>query len=134
MKNLFQTSQPFASSQQPSSTQQMMDLDIGMWQGIPEYKGSPCILLHIGPLQSYTILLFAGDASAYGIGAVISNTLPEGTKKPITFVTRSLSSSELNYAQLQKEALSLTFGVKKFHQYLYGRKFQLITDHKLTNY
>ena len=41
----------------------------------------------------------------------------------------ALSSSEQNYAQLEKEALSLIFGMKTFHQYLYGR-YVFVTDHK----
>lgn len=32
--------------------------------------------------------------------------------------------------QLDKEGLSIIFGVKKFHHYLFGRAFRIITDHK----
>ena len=73
-------------------------------------------LMHYDPALPIT---HDGDASAYGIGAVISRTLPDGTQRPIALLT--LSDSEKNYTQLEKEAPSLIFGLKKFHQYLYGR-------------
>lgn len=72
----------------------------------------------------------ACDASPYGIGSVLSHVMPNKTERPIAFASRSLSSAEQAYAQIDKEALGLVWGVKHFNHYLYGRHFQLVTDHK----
>ena len=85
-------------------------------------------------LQSSRVLVhpitLAADASGYGVGAVLSHVFPNGIERPIAFASRTLTKAEEGYSQLEKEALSLIFGVKRFHQYLYGHTFPLITDHK----
>ena len=54
---------------------------------------------------------------------------PDGSERPIANVSKALSKSQRHYNQIQKEALVITFALKKFYQFLFGRKF-LVTDHK----
>ena len=70
-------------------------------------------------------LTLENDASDYGIGSAL---LQEG--KPVAFASRSLTPSERNYAQLEKEMLAAVYGLEKFHQYTYGRHLTVVTDHK----
>jgi len=92
-----------------------------------EALSSATVLAHYDPQLP---LRLAADASSYGLGAVISHVFSDGSERPIAYASRSLTTSEKSYSQLEKEALSLVFGVRKFHQFLYGRKFTLYTDHK----
>ena len=56
--------------------------------------------------------------------------MQDGTDQPIAFASRSLSKAERRYAHLEKEGLAIVYGVKKFHQYLYGHEFAITSDHK----
>ncbi|UYV81477.1 K02A2.6-like, partial [Cordylochernes scorpioides] len=81
------------------------------------------------PYDTTLPLCLATDASQIGVGAVLSHII-EGQERPIMFASRTLSGAEQNYSQIEKEALAIIYGVTKFHQFIYGRKFILITDHK----
>ncbi|UYV67231.1 K02A2.6-like, partial [Cordylochernes scorpioides] len=81
------------------------------------------------PYDTTLPLCLATDASQIGVGAVLSHII-EGQERPIMFASRTLSEAEQNYSQIEKEALAIIYGVTKFHQFIYGRKFILITDHK----
>ena len=84
-------------------------------------------LAHYDSTQRLTL---ACDASGYGLGAVLAHNMPDGSDRPISYASRTLTKSEQNYSQLEKEALSCIFGIKKFHDYVFGHPFKLVTDHK----
>ena len=97
------------------------------FQASKDLLSSSSLLVHFDPQVPLTL---ACDASAYGVGAVLSHRWPDGSERPIAYASRSLSDTERNYSQLEKEALALVYGVKHFHAYLFGHSFELVTDHQ----
>ena len=68
------------------------------------------------------------DASAREVGACLMYVV-NGEEKPVAYASRTLSPAEVNYVHIEREALAIIFGVKRFNQYLYGCEFILVTDH-----
>lgn len=65
------------------------------------------------------------DASSYALGAALLQR-----NQPVAYASRSLTKTECRYPQIEKEALAIRYGCTKFHQYIYGKKLTIETDHK----
>ena len=74
------------------------------------------------------------DASGSGLGAALYQT-HDGVLRPVAYASRSLSTSEANYPAHKLEFLALKWAVcQKFHDFLYGAKFRVITDNNPLTY
>ena len=85
------------------------------------------VLAHFDPSLPIGI---SCDASEVGVGAVLFHRYSEGGERLIANASKTLTMTQRGYSQIQKEALAIVFALRKFHQFLYGRPFILIMDHK----
>ena len=53
-----------------------------------------------------------------------------GTRKPVAYASRSMTSTEQRYAQIEKEALATTWACEKFNDFILGKDILIETDHK----
>ena len=72
----------------------------------------------------------AADASSYGIGGVVLQLQPDKSWRPISFLSRALTPTESRYAQIEMEALALTWACERSWEYITGKSIYKETDHK----
>ena len=96
-------------------------------EAVKEALSSSPILAFYRPDRETVV---SADASSFGVGGVISQKQPDGSWKPIAFASRALTTTEQRYAQIEKEALAVTWSCEWFSDYLLGKTFHINTDHK----
>ena len=65
------------------------------------------------------------DSSEYGISVAFIQS-----SRPIAFASKTLNDIETDYANIERECLSVCFSLEKFHTYLYDRHVIIDNDHK----
>lgn len=94
---------------------------------IKELMCSAPILSYFSNDKSKTVRLNV-DASNEAIGAVLMQG--EIEMSPVAYASRKLSEAEKRYSTTEKECLSLVWALRYFRHYLWGLKFQVVTDHQ----
>ena len=92
------------------------------FQKLKDLLSADTNLVHFDPSLPIGI-----SCDASGLGAVLFHRYSDGRERPIANTSKTLTSTQRGYSQIQKEALAIIFALNKF---LYGHTFILVTDHK----
>ena len=70
------------------------------------------------------------DASEKGIGVALFHRYEDNSERTIMHASKTLTDTQRKYGQIKKKALAIIFALRKFHQFLYGKKITIVTDHR----
>jgi hypothetical protein len=127
LPNLATIAEPLHRLTKKNTSWKWGDEEQQAFQKMKELLSTEEVLVHYDPTLP---LGLSCDASSVGVGAVLFHRFPDGSERPIANASKTLTKSQRNYSQIQKEALAIVYGLRKFYQFLYGRQFILVTDHK----
>ena len=74
--------------------------------------------------------IVSADAFSYDLGEILKQKQPSVEVRPIAYIPCSLTNTEKLYAQLEKEALALTWACERLSNYLVGTKSFIEMDYK----
>ena len=81
-------------------------------------------------LQEIPHTVITVDASPVGISAILAQKEDASDDCVVAYASRALSPVEKRHSQTEKEALSIVWAVQHLKLFIYGKPFQLVTDHK----
>jgi transposase InsO family protein len=84
----------------------------------------------LAPYDPKLETILSTDACNSGLGAALFQIQTDGTRRPVSFASRSVTEVESRYAVIEKEALAVVWGCERFNQYLHGLTFSVEVDHK----
>ena len=70
------------------------------------------------------------DASTAGLGAALEQEQPDGSIRPIVYISRATLDNEQNWTPMELEAGCVVWGIRRLRRYLFGVYFLFFTDHQ----
>jgi hypothetical protein len=74
------------------------------------------------------------DASSIKLGAILAQPGEGDIDHPLSFASRKLSTTEVNYTTIERVGLAMVHALQKFCHYLLGGQFKMFTDHSTLKY
>ena len=122
MPNLSDEAAPLRALTHKGTVWKWTEVENKAFETIKKLACEAPILAHYNPKEP---LILQTDASSHGLGAVM---IQDG--RPVAYASRALNEYEQGWAQIEKECLSVLFGLERFDQYTYGREVIVENDHK----
>ena len=103
------------------------ELEQKTFDNLKNLVNSDTVLAHFSA-ENKTYLIT--DAGAVGLGAILAQKQPDESIRPVYYASRTLTNQEKKYSQTEKEALGVVWACERFHLWLFGKPFTILTDHQ----
>ena len=106
---------------------QWTEVQANTFKRLKDLISSELVLRHFQSDRETSLIV---DAGPIGLGAILVQKQPDGSLHPVSYASRSLTPVEQRYSQTEREALAVIWGCERYHLYLYGTHFTILTDHE----
>lgn len=98
------------------------------FESLKEGLSSDTVLVYFDPAAEHEVHV---DGCPFGISAtLVQRESSDKGWRAVQYANRALSDAERNYSQIELEMLAADFACRKFHVFMYGSPFKIVTDNK----